>query len=283
MKNVGDQTYDVRSRVETNSTPEIAMKPIQWQGAACVTVLLAGMAHAADPKRPTVTIENPVAEEQYLHTSNIAVNGTVTPALRTSVDIRIHLVLDDGGLILLGRTEAMPNEQGHFLCNLHPASPGWRPGDLRLTARLSAMPHIRADREIVIPAPAQPMKDWVEYEPRSSGQVVELGEKKKHFFVARNERFLVACRLDAARVGQARLVKIIGIRNRKDVAFESAFVLWLPDGKEQWFETEFVSPDEPGDYRVLLQVPGGPAIEEVRLTVDRDSLTSVLGGATTLR
>jgi len=235
--------------------------------AALAAILAAGVAHAAGPIRPTIHLES-ARGDRYLPGANMDVHGRVTVLTKTDIQIWTYHVLPDDGLIPLGGGGVPLNADGTFHVNLHPASPGWRPGTLRIVARIGAMRHIKTSYDVDIAEPEGPRKEWTVRESVSSGLTVDLDKRPTAAEVIAGQTFLIrgSTKLEPQRPIILKLVRTD--HPRGEVIYDSEIVKYLLSGDDRrWFEVEMKAPNEDGNYELRAVIPGDGGREELGIPV----------------
>lgn len=235
--------------------------------AALATILAAGVTHAAGPVRPTIHLES-ASGDQYGPGADMNVRGRVTVLTKTDIRVWTYHVLPDGGLIPHGGAEVPLNADGTFHVNLHPASPGWRPGTLRIVARIGAMRHIKTSYDVTIAEPNEPQKDSIIREPVSSGLTIDLDKHPTAAEVITGQTFLIrgSTKLESQRPVILKLVRTD--HPRGEVIYDSEIVRYLLSGDDRrWFEIEMKAPGEEGNYELRAIIPGGGGREEKGIPV----------------
>lgn len=252
-------------------------------GAIGLSLSLVAGGPAAEPIRPTIQLEA-ASPDNYLPAANMIIRGRVVNLVETDVEVRTYHVLPDGGLVPLGGVDLPLNAEGTFQASLEPASPGWRPGTLRIVAAIGAMRHIRASHDVTVVEPDVPPKEWVVREPVSSGVTVDLDRRPTEVEVPPGQTFLVrgSTKLEPPPIFIMELIRTD--HPRGEVIHDSAVVKYLMRGDgRRWFEVQFRAPEKDGSFELRAFVPGEGKNEELRIPVRLQNPVAALPGNATGR
>lgn len=107
-------------------------------------------------------------------TGEVLVYGTVTPAPKSEVEVRLYYVGPDGGEFLQAGASTPMLEGGKFRTTIVPGAGGWRPGTMRIEASLRRLRQVKASQSETVDPPDFPLVAAPAPPVRSSGRVLDM-------------------------------------------------------------------------------------------------------------
>lgn len=230
-----------------------------------ICVILTESASLPDEQTlPSLEFVYPTNNSKYSATANLAVQGRLSPPLPLNVDIQIYHVLQDGSVSrLAGVSGIKTNDQGGFAVDIVPPPRGWHPGAIRIRIALADIRQVASEQAITAERLNPQAILAPEYKPlpESSGIVVraeERGEKPR--LVVAGKYFVVRGEFGSPdKEGVKPLVgrSVLGsIKVGNMIADSGATVsLWDPKAKKYWYELQLLSPTDPTEGQLELQIP----------------------------